>query len=71
MCIRDSLLADRAKQLTGGESPAVLDTVSAAYAENGNFAQAIETEQTALNLATQQGKSSLATKLQALSLIHI
>ena len=59
------LLADRAKQLTGGESPAVLDTVSAAYAENGNFAQAIETEQTALNLATQQGKSSLATKLQA------
>ena len=58
-------LADRAKRLTGGKDPAILDTLSAAYAENGSFAQAIEIEQQALVLATQQGNTTLATRLKA------
>jgi len=58
-------LADKAKQLTGGNDPDILDTLSAAYAENGNFTQAIEIEQQAVSLATQQGDTALATSLKA------
>jgi Tfp pilus assembly protein PilF len=58
-------LAERAKQLTGGKDPAVLDTLSAAHAENGNFAEAIEIEQQGLALATQQGDSALEARLKA------
>jgi tetratricopeptide (TPR) repeat protein len=58
-------LAERAKQLTGGKDPAVLDTLSAAHAENGNFAEAIEIEQQGLALAAQQGDSALEAKLKA------
>jgi tetratricopeptide (TPR) repeat protein len=57
-------LADRANQLTGGKIPSVLDTLSAAYAEKGSFADAIQTEQQAVALATQQGDSELANKLK-------
>jgi tetratricopeptide (TPR) repeat protein len=58
-------LADRAKQLTGGKNPAVLDTFSEALAENGRFAQAIEVEQGALVLAEKHGNPTLETKLKA------
>jgi tetratricopeptide (TPR) repeat protein len=58
-------LAERAKQLNGGSDPSLLDTLSAAYAENRNFAQATETEQQALELATQQADTALATRLKA------
>jgi tetratricopeptide (TPR) repeat protein len=58
-------LADRAKELTGGKDPAFLDTLSAAYAETGSFAQATEIEERALTLAAQQGDSALATRLKA------
>ena len=58
-------LADRAKELTGGKDPTFLDTLSAAYAETGSFAQASEIEEQALTLAAQQGDSALATRLKA------
>lgn len=58
-------LADRAKQLTGGQDPSILDTLSAAYAEKGRFAQAIEIEQQALALAAQQGNAAAASMLKA------
>lgn len=57
-------LADRAKQLSEGKNAAILDTLSAAYAETGRFEQAIETEQEALGLATQQGNAALAATLK-------
>jgi tetratricopeptide (TPR) repeat protein len=57
-------LADRAKQLTGGKNPAVLDTFSEALAENGRFAQAIEVEQEALELAEKHSNPTLETKLK-------
>ncbi len=58
-------LANRAQQLTAGQDAAILDTLSAAYAEAGHFAQAIETEQRAIALAEQQGKLPLASTLRA------
>jgi len=58
-------LADRAKQLTGGKNPAILDTFSEALAENDRFAQAIEVEQEALALAEKHGNPTLETKLKA------
>jgi tetratricopeptide (TPR) repeat protein len=58
-------LAERAKQLSGGKDPRILDTLSAAYAESGNFAQAMEVEQQAIALATQQDDATLATRLKA------
>jgi tetratricopeptide (TPR) repeat protein len=57
-------LANRANQLTGGKDPAILDTLSAAYAEEGRFAKAMEIEQQALELATQQGNATLTSKLK-------
>jgi tetratricopeptide (TPR) repeat protein len=58
-------MANRAQQLTGGQDAAILDTLSAAYAEAGRFPQAIETEQQAIARAAQQGKLPLATTLKA------
>jgi tetratricopeptide (TPR) repeat protein len=58
-------LAERAKRLNGATSPAVLDTLSAAYAENGSFLQALETGRKALALAAQQGDTALTAKLNA------
>ena len=58
-------MADHAKQLSGGKSAAVLDTLAAAYAESGNFPQAIETDQQALALVTQEGNLAAAAKVQA------
>jgi tetratricopeptide (TPR) repeat protein len=58
-------LADRAQALTHGQDAAILDTLSAAYAEAGRFRNAIEVEQQAIAIATQQGKSALAGTLKA------
>jgi tetratricopeptide (TPR) repeat protein len=57
-------LANRANQLTGGENPAILDTLSAAYAEEGSFAEAMEIEERALALVRQQGNVTLTIKLK-------
>jgi tetratricopeptide (TPR) repeat protein len=58
-------LATRAEHLADGHDAAILDTLSAAYAEAGLFPQAIEAEQQALALAAQQGKRPLAETLKA------
>jgi|HubBroStandDraft_1064217.scaffolds.fasta_scaffold00820_4 tetratricopeptide (TPR) repeat protein len=58
-------LADRAQTLTHAQDPAILDTLSAAYAETGRFPQAVEVEQQAIAVATQQGKTALTTTLKA------
>jgi Flp pilus assembly protein TadD len=57
-------LADRAKQLSGGQDPSLLDTLSAAYAEKGRFDQAIEIERQAIALAAQRGNTTLAAMLK-------
>ena len=56
-------LAQRAVKLSGGREPAILDTLAAAYAEAGRFADAVQTAQKAIDLATQQNKPTLADSL--------
>jgi tetratricopeptide (TPR) repeat protein len=48
-------LANRAVLLTGGQQPAVLDTLAMAYAETGRFEEAVKTLETAMRLLEQGG----------------
>jgi tetratricopeptide (TPR) repeat protein len=56
-------LAEHAVHLTSAQEPALLATLAAAYAEVGEFTEAIELEQRATELANQQGKTGLAATL--------
>src|SRR5436853_2773006 len=56
-------VAARAELLSGGEDPLILHTLAAAYAENGQFSQAVETAERALQLAEQQRKGILVRVL--------
>ena len=58
-------LAEKAVELSGGAEPAMLDSLAAAYAENGRFPEAIATARRALALATQRRNQPLAQALQA------
>ena len=58
-------MALQANQLTGGRNPLVLHTLAAAYAETGQFAQALETALTALHLAETESNNDLMQALQA------
>ncbi|MGP8200890.1 MAG: tetratricopeptide repeat protein [Limisphaerales bacterium] len=55
-------LASQANVLTGGKNPVVLETMAAAFAEEGRFSEAAETVQQALRLAGEQ--SALVKRLQ-------
>jgi cytochrome c-type biogenesis protein CcmH/NrfG len=57
-------LAEKARQLSEGQDPAVLGTLAAAYAESGRFSEAIESAQQALALARKQNVQPLAEALQ-------
>jgi Flp pilus assembly protein TadD len=57
-------LAKRALRLSAGKIPLVYRTLAAAYAENGRFAEAIETAQRGADLANTQENLALATELQ-------
>ena len=57
-------LARRAIRLSGGREPAILDTLAAAYAEAGRFAEATQTARQAIELAAAEGKRSLADKIR-------
>ncbi len=57
--------ARRAAQLSKGQEPAILATLAAAYAEAGQFFEAVETARKALRLATQQNNQGLAESIKA------
>ena len=57
-------LSERAARLTEFKNPAVLDTLAAAYAEDGRFAEAVATVQKALDLATAAGNEKLAVGIR-------
>jgi tetratricopeptide (TPR) repeat protein len=57
-------LALQANALAGGENPAILHTLAAAFAEAGRFPEAAETAQHALHLAEAQSNSKLAGQLR-------
>jgi protein O-mannosyl-transferase len=56
-------LAKQADRLVGGTNTLVLRTLAAAYAENGEFANAIRTARSAMQLARMHGEDSLMTDL--------
>ena len=56
-------LARRARNLTSSNAN-VLDTLAAAYAEAGRFAEAAQTAHKAVDLARQQGKPALAESIR-------
>ena len=58
-------LAERAVELSGGREAIYLDTLAAAYAEAGRFADAIETARRGLGIATRQDQSQLRDGLAA------
>jgi protein O-mannosyl-transferase len=56
-------LAKQADQLVEGTNALVLRTLAAAYAENGDFAEAIRTARSSMQLARMHGQDSLITDL--------
>lgn len=64
--VRDGAEALRLARLaleSGGEHPAALDTLAAAYAESGDFASALQTAQKAFELARAKGAERLAAEI--------
>ena len=57
-------LATNAERLTRGQSPEILDTLAAAYADTGRFAEAVETIKRSLSIATARNNQTLASALQ-------
>ena len=57
-------LAERAQGLTKGNDAHILDTLAAAYAEAGDFSNAMQTAQHALHLAEAQSDTDLANSLR-------
>jgi tetratricopeptide (TPR) repeat protein len=58
-------LAEHADQLTGNANASISATLAAAYAEAGQFPNAITTAERALRLATDQGNTALAEAIRA------
>jgi Flp pilus assembly protein TadD len=56
-------LAKQADRLVGGTNTIVLRTLAAAYAENGEFANAIKTARSAMQLARMHGEDTVITDL--------
>jgi tetratricopeptide (TPR) repeat protein len=58
-------LAQQAMRISGGRIPILFRTLAAAYAENHQFPQAIQTAQQGIELANRQGNFALAAELQS------
>lgn len=59
------LLAERVNQLTDEKDISAVDTLSVAYAEDSRFDEAIEAEQHAMVLASQQGDATITARPKA------
>jgi len=57
-------LALKANQATGGSNPNIIHTLAAAYAEAGEFSDAVRTAQQALQMAEAQSNGALAGELR-------
>ncbi len=57
-------LAEEAAQLTGGRDPMALRTLAAAFAENGQFTNAVAAAERAIQIAKMQGNAGFASSLQ-------
>ena len=56
-------LAEQAMRISGRRIPLLFRTLAAAYAERGQFSEAVQTAQQGIELANTQGNSQLATEL--------
>jgi protein O-mannosyl-transferase len=57
-------LAQKAVELSGGRDPAMLDTLAAAYAEAGRFAEAVQTARAATKSASEQNRPDLVKSIE-------
>jgi cytochrome c-type biogenesis protein CcmH/NrfG len=62
---RAAEMGERALRISGGKIPMIYKVLAAAYAENGRFADAVETAHRGADLATIQGNPGLAAELQS------
>jgi len=62
---RAAELGETALRISGGKIPMIYKVLAAAYAENGRFADAVETAKRGAELATTQGNPALATELES------
>jgi tetratricopeptide (TPR) repeat protein len=58
-------LGEKALRISGGKIAMIYKVLAAAYAENGRFADAIQTAQRGAELATNQGNPPLAAELES------
>jgi len=58
-------LGEKALRISAGKIPMIYKVLAAAYAEDGRFADAVETAQRGAELATSQGNPGLAAELQS------
>ena len=56
--------AQQACKLTNDSEPAILDTLAVAYAANGQFTEAVDTAQKALNLARSLQQNEIALEIE-------
>jgi len=61
---RAVVLSEQADRLCGGTDPVIVGTLAAAYAETGQFPQAVAAAQRALQLATAQSNATLVEGLR-------
>ena len=59
-----TLARHHSARLTRGDDPVILHTLAAAYAENGQFSQAIAAAQEALKFADERGVTPLVESLR-------
>lgn len=57
--------AEKTRKIAGTDTPEILDTLAAAYAESGRFSLATRAARRALLLATQQNNQQLSEELKA------
>jgi tetratricopeptide (TPR) repeat protein len=63
-------LAQEAMMRTQGQDPQVLNVLAAAYAENGQYDEAVETAKKAVELANAAGKPELAQKIASAGAVY-
>jgi len=63
-------LAQQANQFAGGQNPVFIATLAAAYAEAGQFPEAVAATQRALQLAVSQDNTALVHTLQTQLALH-
>ena len=57
-------MAEKAYRLSDGRDPFVLDTLAAAYAEEGRFIEAMEAARRGMDMALRSGENGIAEEIK-------